>query len=486
MTAFLQTLAALWSSILLVLWGTWIATRVLTRRLERSMGQNPRWTVWEWVYSLKTHSVENLLSTMQRSETALPATHPMGSRPTIDWMDQFGFNPATIAPSASSDQAPINTRVRLGPLSPHPLELTLPVLVAPMGYGVAVTEDTRIVLAQAASLAGVGLVSGEGPYLPQERAYANRWVLQVNRGSWAHQPSVLDRADMLEIQWGQGSEAGIAVDKPLSHVPRRMQQAVPGSVVAIHAATTRDPTAWVNSLRHQFPDRPIGIKIPATDHLEWDLEQALALGVDVVTLDGSAAGSAGSPTVISDHFGLHTALATYRAHRWLVTHHVRDRISVVVSGGVHGATDIAKLLALGANAVALGSTLLYALSHEQVAPLIPSAPPTALVFAHGPQKSTARLDIDRAVEHLANWFSATQQELHLILEALGLTDIAALSPLHLIARTQEASHVFGVPWDATPKSADPAVLSHNLTALVEDYHHVNTILSDIASRMNHV
>jgi len=447
----------------LAVWGF----RRLMRRGEAALGHNAGWSIAEWLFSLKTHDVANIALTMQRAEQGTPAQHPLGSRPHVDWLDQIGFDPATLVPGALAQKHPVALNTVIGPKARRPLPLALPVIVAPMGYGLAVDEDVKVALAEAASVSGTAIVTGEGPYLPEERALAERWVLQLSRASWAHQPEVVRLADMVEIQLSQGAEAGIGIQKPASALASRMARDLGGQKAVIHHAPFRKLESWVADVRSLVPDVPLGIKIAGSHHLEDDLTYLTALGIDAVTLDGSTAGSAGSPAVISDHFGVTTALLTVRAHRWLQVLGVRDRVTLIVSGGVHDAADIAKLLALGADVVAVGSILLFALAHEEVWKIVPEKPPTALVLAHGSKRTAPPLNRDRAAEHVANWFEATAKELREICRAVGVGSTHDLRPFHLMARTPEAARVLGLSYDGEPGPWQR--VAHSLQRLVEAY-----------------
>lgn len=458
----------------------WLVSRSAMRRVEESLGRSPKFTLWEFLFN--PYRLRTLSLTMQRAEIGTPAMHPLGSTPAVSWLDQIGLDPQTLLVRSPLGKS-VDLRVRLGPRAQKPLDLALPVIVAPMGYGMGLTLNAKIAIAQACTLAGTAVVSGEGPYLPEERAFAERWILQQSRASWGHQPAVAELADMIEIQLGQGAEAGIRIKKSRDQLPRRISSFVRGGVT-IHAAPYRDPSRWFHELKTLRRDCPIGIKIPASQHIEADLAYLVGLGLDFITIDGSQAGSASSPAVVSDQFGITTELAVHRSHQWLTRNGYRPSLSLIASGGIRGAADIAKLLALGADCVAVGSTVLMVLSHEQVAPNLPGSPPTALVLAHGrhSQKHPATLDIDRASEHLANWFEATKAELNVIGQALGIQSIGELAPSHLIARTPEAAKIFSIAGDMRPAGWTPAV--HNVDSLVAHYQHINRILSRISTLLS--
>ncbi|CAB1128392.1 FMN-binding glutamate synthase family protein [Candidatus Hydrogenisulfobacillus filiaventi] len=449
-------------------------------RWEQELGADPRQSPTELLFSLRATTPAEVVLTALRAAQGRVAEHPMGSAPLVQWLDHLAWDPATISPPPLPRRRVVDTRVRLGPRAARPLELALPVLPAPMGYGVGVTDAAKVALAQAATVSGTAAASGEGPYLPEERAWAHRWILQASRAGWAHQRAVVALADMVEIQIGQGAEAAIGIAKGPRHLPRRLRHASdhPRTPIRIHARPPRSLAAWIRAIHRANPAVPVGVKLPASAHLEADLARLLEAGVDVITLDGAEAASANSPAVISDHFGLPTAVAVARAHRWLVAQGLRDRVSLVASGGARGAADIAKLLALGADAVAVGTSLLLAMSHGQVHRVVPAAGPAALVLA-APRIPGGGLKVGDAAEHLARWFAATREELVLIAQALGVPSLRALNPSQLVARSEEAARLFGIPYAGAPPGRPPAAWAHNLTALAAGYRRLEQILDGI-------
>lgn len=476
------TFAISLTTVIFLALGLWMGGRWVAHRVEDDLGQpiRTRWT--EWLFGLQSTSLRNIVFTAQRAATGKPAEHPMGSpRPPEPWLDQIAFDPATWFPAAKPRSAPIDLTTVLGTGASRPLVLRLPVLVAPMGYGLAVNRLTKIALAQAATAAGTATSSGEGPFLPEERADAARWILQWGRGPWNHHPNVIALADMVEIQIGQGSEASTGVIKTPRHLPRRIRQASdrPWAPVHLRGGLVRPLPAWINRIRRAHPGIPIGVKLPATAHLESDLAALAALDIDVVTLDGAEAATGSSPAVIADHFGIPTAIAVVRARRWLDHHHHSGRIQLVASGGARSAADVAKLLALGADAVSMGTALLFALSHTQISHLPVSAGPTQLVLS---RRSPTDLDLDSAAEHLTRWFSATRQELELILQALGIQSLVELCPCHLVAHTPSAASALGVRYLADP--APPLVAE--MSALTATYAAMSRVLTQLLVRWPHL
>lgn len=455
----------------------WLGRRWV-RNLEFALGAEPSKSWLETFFTFRAIPVDSVLLTLQRAQLGKAAEHPMGSAEPRAWLDAIGLDPASTIPPPTARHPRRDFPVRLGPKARRPLALALPVLVAPMGWGIGLTAEAKVALAQAAALAGTAVVSGEGPYLPEERAFSHRWVLQASRASWAHQTPVVALADMVEIQLGQGSEGGVAIFKPLGDLEPRVAQAVqPWHTAHLHTAQGQDLAPWIAEIRRINPEIPVGVKIPATHHLEQDLAYLLTCGVDVITLDGREAGSAGSPAVLSDQLGIPTALAIARAHRWLLAQGRRGEVSLIASGGVRDGADVVKLLALGADAVAVGSVLLLALTHGQVHRGFP-LPPTAAVMAKAARKSKGAIDPGMAADHLVRWFEAIREELDLLCAALGLKDLGELRAHHLVAESPDMARALGIPCILERPSGDPGLpsLTHSLERLVREYGRLAEVL----------
>jgi glutamate synthase domain-containing protein 2 len=407
----------------------------------------------ELVLAGEAMPVRDAVLTLQRAAHAIPAAVPMQS-PARDWLSQVRFDPATLRPAARPPRPAVRLEVQLGPGAASPLRLAFPLLLSGMGWGVGVSDDVRQVLAEAGALAGVAVVSGEGPPLPVELETLTRWVWQWGRSSWQRTHALMPSA-MIELQVGQASEGGTAVRKPARHLPRIVRRGEGRGELRIAAGLPLPLDVWVRRARAAGGGVPVAVKLPASQHLEEDLALAAAAGVDVVVLDGAGAGTASSPAVLADHLAIPTPVAAARAHRWLTRRGLRQGVSLVVSGRVHGAADVAKLLALGADAVAVGTVALMALAHGQVAEVLPGRAPTSLVLAKGAD-GRRRLDRDLAAERLANWLIATRDELAILCQSLGVGDVHDLGVHHLVADTPQAARALGIAWYGGGAPSPPA------------------------------
>ncbi len=442
------------------------ALRLLARRAEHLAGGSPRTSLMEILYVLQAWSVREIALTLRRAQSGKPAEHPMGSfllGPAL--LDQLSFDPATLHPRVLPATTDISLATRIGPHAAKPLALSLPVLIAPMAYGLGLTADTKLALAQISTLAGTACSSGEGPFLPEERAYAQSWVLEWSQGPWNHRPEMVKLANMITIHIGQGAEAEMTVIKR-THLPQRLARIAHTGHITLQGGVPRHLPSLIGYLHRLNPQIPIGVKLAASEHLEADLSTLCAWGVDFITLDGAEAASASSPAVITDHFGIPTAWAVRRARQWLDGHALSGQVSLVGSGGIKGAADIAKMLALGADAVEVGSALLLAVGHEQLYKLVPQylqQGPSAILFADSPRHAHPQLAVGQAVTRGTAWFEATTQELKIILQCMGLERIADLHLSHLIPRTPAASALLSPPASALPAQ---------LRSLTQEYQHL--------------
>src|SRR5690606_28245532 len=206
---------------------------------------------------------------------------------------------------------------------------------------------------------------------------------------------------------------------------------------------TRSLGDLVAELRSVTGGVPIGVKLAPGRRLEADLEACVAAGVDVVALDGAQAATKGSPPILQDDFGLPTLHALVRAVRFLETRRVREQVSLIVGGGLYTPGDFLKVLALGADAVYIGTVALFVISHGQVFKALPWEPPTQLVFFGGQHEDA--LDVDEGAHRLANFLRAAAWEMAVAVRALGKRAVREVSKDDLMALDETTARLCGVP-----------------------------------------
>ncbi|MBI2874014.1 MAG: FMN-binding glutamate synthase family protein [Firmicutes bacterium] len=405
--------------------------------------------LWEMVSTLTKIPPQTAVETSLRAQEGMPIRRPLGSPRRFLKFEGLMFSPAQVSRLPLPEDEAVDTSVVLGPNARKPLVLSIPVMLGAMAHGLALSEEAKIALGKASTLAGTATNSGEGGFFPPEREAARHYILQYDRGGWTRDPEILRKADMIEVQVGQGSDASAPKRTPSHLIPsvtRELLGLKQGEDALIHARLpeVNDPEDFVplvRRIKEQAGGIPVGIKMMASDELEQDLAVCLRAGFDVITLDGAQGGTRSSEPTFQDDFGLPTVYAIPRAARFLRRHGVDKRVSLVAAGGLFTPGDFMKALALGADAVSIGSIALLAMTHNQVTKSMPWEPPTELVYEEGRLKH--HLDGESAARYIANFLRSCIQEMEAASRAMGKRSFAEFSLTDLCALDELTARVTG-------------------------------------------
>ena len=394
---------------------------------------------------------------------------PLGTpRQFSPWQDLL-FNPAGLARGPLRSDAQVDLSVVIGPAAKKPLRCETPLLVAGMSYGGALTTALKVALAQAANEAGTATNSGEA-YSAEERRAARRLIVQYHRGTWPmspqNHPQLLASADAIEIQIGQGAQAGAPMRTPSALIDQEQRKAyglAPGKDAVIDGrlqgiARARDLAQLVSRLREAH-GVPVGLKFAATDRLEEDLDELASVPLDFFCLDGAEGGTHGGPPILQDDFGLPTLHAVARTDAHLRRTGRRQQVSLIASGGLYTPGTCLKALALGADACYLGTSVVIASIAEQAVNLVPWEPPYSMMFAGGSDKG--RLSPANAARRAGDFLRSATAELEVAMRALGKGALAELGRDDMVALTPLAAALTGcrLPLGPMVEEADAAYLT---------------------------
>jgi len=410
----------------------------------------------EFYSAVKRTGFQTIAELNLRAERGKVIDRPLGTGRKFPNFSGLMFDVAQLHTLPVEDSTPVDTKVVLGPRAKRPVLLDTPIIVAGMAYGLGLSAKAKIALARGAAMAGTANNSGEGPFLQAERDNAKHWILQYNRGFWNKDPEILLQADAIEIQFGQGSMAGISHQMPAKEIDETLRQAFPispGRSAVIRARQQEmdepdDIVELVKHIRSKVDGVPVGIKIASSKRLELDLDLALKAEVDFITLCGVQAGTRGSPASLQDDHGLPTIFALVRAVRFLKRRRAKDSLTLIMDGGFTETGDVLKALALGADAVSMGTAALFAISHTQVLKAMPWEPPTQIVWYNG--KFADQFDENLGAQNLANFLKACTSEIGTGLRVMGKTSIRELSRKDLFAMDQTSAEIAGVPLGYQP------------------------------------
>lgn len=387
------TVGGLTTILLLMLGFRWWSRHILRRAFTRLLRDPYTENLWELVSGILRHSPQVAVENSLRAESGAIIKRPFGSPRRFLHFDHLVFSPAQLARRPTPDDVPVDLSVTIGPHARRPLRVDIPILVSALGYGVGLSAPVKIAIAKGAAAVGTATNSGEGPLLPEERQTARHLILQYHRGKWDKDLDTLRQADTIEMWVGQGASAGVESRTEAKLLPERAKALMglspeEDAVLPARMPGIRSKGDWrrlVDDLKAATGGVPVGMKLVPSGMLEADLDIALDAGVDFITLDGAQAGTKGSAPILQDDFGLPTLLGLCRAARHLECRGVSGAVSLIVAGGLKTPGECLKAIALGADAVCLGSAVLFAAAHNQLANTLPWEPPTELVFAWGKQ-----------------------------------------------------------------------------------------------------
>jgi len=413
------------------------ADKTLSRLIKDQYIEN----LFEMIPATKKVNIINLVELAMRASGGKPIARPLGSHIHFSPWEELLFNPIHLFRLPVPDQAQIDTKVTIGPKAGKPLELSIPILIAGMSFGGALSKSAKIALAKAATWAGTATNTGEAGLLKEERQEAHLLIGQYNRGGWLNSPDLYKQLDAIEIQLGQGAQGSTHQKTKASNIGedyREVFRLEEGEDAVIHSRLSQveskeDFVSLVRQLKSETPV-PVGLKIAASHHLEKELEIALAAGVDFITLDGAEGGTHGGSPTLQDDVGLPTLFAIARGAEFLRSKQVKGEVSLIAAGGLITPGQMLKALALGADAVYIGTAAIMALISEQIVESVPFEPPTSLVVYTG--KATDSLDIEKAATNLFNFLNVSTLEMQQVAESLGKfalseidkSDLCALDP----------------------------------------------------------
>ena len=393
--------------------------------------------------------VQNVLEADLRGNQGRALERPFGSPIHFSPWDKLLLNPVYLSGQPVTESDKVDVQAMVGPQALRPLHIDLPIMIAGMGYGFGPSLQAKLALAKGADQVNTATNTGVGPFLAEERKHTKRLILQYHRGTWAKDEKILRQADMIEIQLGYGALGSAPVTLQPENISPEFrqtmgigpQQSLQLGAMLPEVQNQADLAELVEYLRKVTGGVPIGVKLGATHYLEAELEIMTGAGIDFLTIDGAEAGINFGPTLLADSVGLPTLPALCRTVAFLKKKRLKGKVSLIVSGGFVTPGQMLKALALGADAVYIGTIAMIVLAHLQLTKVIPWEPPTELVYERGKQKN--RLKIDEGAQSIANFLKSCQQEMILAMRSMGKKSLAELSVADLCALSPEVAQMTG-------------------------------------------
>ena len=353
---------------------------------------------------------------------------------------------AQLNPAPLDDDAPVSTRTVIGKKAKKPMVLETPVYISHMSFG-ALSKEAKTALSKGAAKAETAMCSGEGGILPEEKAAAYRYIFEYIPNKYSVTDENLRSSDAIEIKIGQGTKPGMGGHLPGSKVTPEIAEIRGKKVGEDIQSPSRFPEigskddlkAMVDMLRERSEGRPVGIKISA-GNIEQDLECCVYAEPDFITIDGRGGATGSSPLFLRDASSVPTIYALSRARKYL--DQVHSDIDLVITGGLRISADIAKALAMGADAVAVASAALIAAGCQQYRICGSGYCPVGIATQNPMLRK--RLDVDAAAARVGNYLILTTQELKTFARISGVSDIHDLGIRNLVTTDDSIAKYTGI------------------------------------------
>ena len=315
---------------------------------------------------------------------------------------------------------------------PPNLELAVPVVFAAMSYG-SISLNAQKAIAMAATELGTYWNTGEGGLHEDLRPYAHRAFVQCASGRFGVTADYLNSGAAIEIKIGQGAKPGIGGHLPGEKVSAEVSETrmIPIGSDALSPAPQHDIYS-IEDLRQLIYalkeatnyEKPVSVKIAAVHNVGAIASGIVRAGADIVYLDGFRGGTGAAPTVIRDHLGIPIEIALAVVDQQLREEGIRNQASLIAAGGIRSSADAAKAIALGADAVALGTGALLALGCTLCQKCYTGRCSWGITSQD--PALTRRLDPYLGSRRLINLVSAWAAELEEILGAMGVNAVESL------------------------------------------------------------
>jgi methylamine---glutamate N-methyltransferase subunit C len=358
----------------------------------------------------------------------------------------------------------------------EPVVLDIPITIAGMSFG-SLSAAAKEALGRAASAVGTSTTTGDGGMTDEERSASTTLVYQCLPSRYGFRPDHLRKADAIEVVIGQGAKPGGGGMLLGQKVGQRVAEmrTLPAGIDQRSASRHPDWTGpddlriKIEELREATGGRvPVYVKFGAT-RVEYDVKLAVASGADVVVVDGMQGGTGATQEVFIEHTGIPTLAAVRQAADALRDLGVHREVQLIVSGGIRSGADVAKALALGADAVSIGVASLIALGCNGV---VPAGDPIAQQIIADEYAAlgtvagachhchtgrcpvgittqddalSARLQPEVGAKRVERYLRALTMEVATLARACGKSDVHHLEPEDLAALTIEAAAIARVP-----------------------------------------
>ncbi|MDR2357510.1 MAG: alpha-hydroxy-acid oxidizing protein [Oscillospiraceae bacterium] len=372
------------------------------------------------------------------------------------YFDKILINASQVTnPSIDPLREPMETRVFLGSKpqeikrsadggivcdAPVHLDLRMPVMFSAMSYG-SISYNAHESIARAAEALGICYNTGEGGLHEDFYKYGGNTIVQVASGRFGVHKGYLDAAAAIEIKMGQGAKPGIGGHLPGTKTVGDISRTrmIPEGSDAISPAphhdiySIEDLRQLVYSLKEATAyTKPVIVKIAAVHNVAAIASGIARSGADIISIDGFRGGTGAAPTRIRDNVGIPVELALASVDKRLRDEGIRDNVSVLAAGSIRNSADVVKAIALGADAVYIGTAVLLALGCHLCRTC--NVGKCNWGIATQAPELVRRLNPNSGYKRLVNLMTAWRHEIEEMMGGMGINSIESLRGNRLMLR----------------------------------------------------
>ena len=357
-------------------------------------------------------------------------------------LDRIRIRPPESPPAV--DPGSVDLRINLNKRDDGrpDLVIDMPIYGGGMSFG-SISENTIVARARNAEAWNTMTCTGEGGYPKFLYPYDDHVITQVATGLFGVGEETIQRVRMVELKYAQGAKPGLGghlLGDKVTEAVARMRESVKGSALfspfPFHSVySIEDHKKHVDWIKHINGRALVATKVSTPADVEMVAVGSYYAGAHIVHIDGSYGGTGAAPEIAKKNIAMPIDYAINKTHRFLVQEGVRDKITLIASGGLRTAHDIFKAIAMGADGVVIGTAEMVALECLRCKNCESGRGCSRGIATTDPELSLM-YSVDWAFQRLFNLYSSFDSQLRDLVAAVGLTEVQ-----HLVGRTDLLTHL---------------------------------------------